>query len=387
MKKKRFYKNIKRNQKWTEEETGYPVDFADKYATDEGIYSDKFDYMRPKTKKKRHNKIKARKVLKGVGIAVLCYAVISVGYTFMGVYMDRNAMPVNYEDVKPQSESLFNEVALDLNGEFTQSISLDGSVMLDSVTSDLLSGGCNSVMFDIKRSDGSIGYKSSIATVDTYGAVAFPATDLRGSVAKLAEQDILAVARVYCYLDNLTPEKDHSAAILNSNSVPYTDSKGNTYLNPDSEIAYKYLKDIITETMDMGITVFVLDGTDLPDSIADKYNDGFDYIAQRLYADLGTDIKLLKAVDFEITSDMLKTSQTDEEKETESESTTKADSESSESSDEETTESQINIAELLPEEINSNKIYCITVPSDADTAQIRKILEEGGVTSYILCRE
>lgn len=385
MKKKRFYKNIKRNQKWTEEEKGYPVEFADKYATDEGIYSDKYDYMRPKTKKKRHNKIKARKVLKGIGIAVLCYAVISVGYTFMGVYMDRNAMPVNYEDVKPESESLFNEVALDLNGEFTQSISLDGSVMLDSVTSDLLSNGCNSVMFDIKRSDGSIGYKSSIATVDTYGAVAFPATDLRGSVVKLAEQDILAVARVYCYLDNLTPEKDHSAAILNSNSVPYTDKKGNTYLNPDSEIAYKYIKDIIAEAVDMGITVFVLDGTDLPENIADKYNDGFDYLAQRLYSDLGTDIKLLEAVDFELTNDMLSIEQEDEEQTTESSRET--DSEDTESSEEETTESKVNITELLPGDMNNNKVYCITVESDADTTQIRRILEEGGVKSFILCRE
>lgn len=385
MKKKRFYKNIKRNQKWTEEEKGYPVEFADKYATDEGIYSDKYDYMRPKTKKKRHNKIKARKVLKGIGIAVLCYAVISVGYTFMGVYMDRNAMPVNYEDVKPESESLFNEVALDLNGEFTQSISLDGSVMLDSVTSDLLSSGCNSVMFDIKRSDGSIGYKSSIATVDTYGAVAFPATDLRGSVAKLAEQDILAVARVYCYLDNLTPEKDHSAAILNSNSVPYTDKKGNTYLNPDSEIAYKYIKDIIAEAVDMGITVFVLDGTDLPENIADKYNDGFDYLAQRLYSDLGTDIKLLEAVDFELTNDMLGIEQEDEEEITESSRET--DSEDTESSEKETTEPKVNITELLPGDMNNNKVYCITVESDADTTQIRRILEEGGVKSFILCRE
>ena len=60
MKKKRFYKNVKRNVKWTEEEKGYPIDFADKYVSDEGIYSDKFDYMRPKIKKKRKHKAQAR---------------------------------------------------------------------------------------------------------------------------------------------------------------------------------------------------------------------------------------------------------------------------------------------------------------------------------------
>ena len=56
MKKKRFYKNIKRGSKWTEEENGYPIDFADKYISDEGIYTDKFDYMRPKTKKKKRTR-------------------------------------------------------------------------------------------------------------------------------------------------------------------------------------------------------------------------------------------------------------------------------------------------------------------------------------------
>ena len=67
MKKKRFYKNVKRNTKWTEEEKGYPIDFADKYASDEGIYSDKFDYMRPKIKKKRKHKAQARTLLKRLG--------------------------------------------------------------------------------------------------------------------------------------------------------------------------------------------------------------------------------------------------------------------------------------------------------------------------------
>ena len=39
-KRKRFYKNVKRNQTWTEEIQGREIDFADKYA-DDGIYSDK----------------------------------------------------------------------------------------------------------------------------------------------------------------------------------------------------------------------------------------------------------------------------------------------------------------------------------------------------------
>lgn len=59
-KRKRFYKNVKRNQTWTEEIQGREIDFADKYA-DDGIYSDKFDYLRPKKKPKNKRKSLERK--------------------------------------------------------------------------------------------------------------------------------------------------------------------------------------------------------------------------------------------------------------------------------------------------------------------------------------
>ena len=61
-KRKRFYKNVKRNQTWTEQVQGREIDFADKYA-DDGIYSDKFDYLRPK-KKPRNKRKKLGKRLK-----------------------------------------------------------------------------------------------------------------------------------------------------------------------------------------------------------------------------------------------------------------------------------------------------------------------------------
>ena len=73
-KRKRFYKNVKRNQTWTEEVQGREIDFAEKYA-DNGVYSDKFDYLRPKQKPKfRHKKLKKRfkKFLKAIGAVFLC---------------------------------------------------------------------------------------------------------------------------------------------------------------------------------------------------------------------------------------------------------------------------------------------------------------------------
>lgn len=378
MKKKRFYKNVKRNLKWTEEEKGYPIDFADKYLSDEGVYTDKFDYMRPKVKKKRKHKARARTFLKQAGITLLCLLIIGVGYTAMDVFMMRNGMPVRYSDIEPDTQSSINEMKLDLQCAFEESISMDGSVILDSVITELTQGAYNSVMFDIKREDGTIGYQSALATVDTYSAVSLAASDLKTSAQKLNEQDILAVGRVYCYLDNLVPARDRSAALLDSNGLPYTDSQGNTYLNPNSETVYKYIKDIIAEAADMGVTVFVLEGTDIPESAGEGYADGFETLAARLYEDIGTDIKLLEAVHINA-DDALRSSVQEE---------TTAGEEAQEK-EEETAQAAENItaavAELFSEELSTDRVYYVT--TSLDIGEVKTILEESGIESFILANE
>ncbi len=378
MKKKRFYKNVKRNLKWTEEEKGYLIDFADKYLSDEGVYTDKFDYMRPKVKKKRKHKARARTFLKRAGITLLCLLIIGVGYTAMDVFMMRNGMPVRYSDIEPDTQSSINEMKLDLQCAFEESISMDGSVILDSVITELTQGAYNSVMFDIKREDGTIGYQSALATVDTYSAVSLAASDLKTSAQKLNEQDILAVGRVYCYLDNLVPARDRSAALLDSNGLPYTDSQGNTYLNPNSETVYKYIKDIIAEAADMGVTVFVLEGTDIPESAGEGYADGFETLAARLYEDIGTDIKLLEAVHINA-DDALRSSVQEE---------TTAGEETQEK-EEETAQAAENItaavAELFSEELSTDRVYYVT--TSLDIGEVKTILEESGIESFILANE
>lgn len=347
MRKKRFYKNVKRNQKWTEEVQGRRIDFADKYA-DGGIYSDKFDYLRPK-KKSRSRKIEAyrklQKVLKLVPIIILCLVVLNVGYAGMGVYMKRHAMP----QLSPEGSAVQNtlsQISLQLKSEYVDSVSLDGSVMLDSVMTEVQTNAYNSIAFDIKRSDGSIGFKSGLVNADAYGAVAFPATDLKGSADILTRHDILAVGVVCCYLDDLAPRADTSMAILDEDGELYEDSRGNAYLDPNSEFAYNYIRDIIAEAYDMGITVFVLRGVDLPKSIAEGYADGFEALAQRLYADIAN-IKLIEAVEVDLDEDDLD-----------------------------------DISETFSEELSGSQVYFIT--SSADKAITKEKLEEGGISSYIL---
>lgn len=299
MKKKRFYNNKKRNSKWTEKETGRKISFADKYI-DAGNGSDKFDFKRPKPKKKRAAKEKTAKLFKNIAIVIACFLIISVGYSAMDLYIDRNAMPETEENT---GESVsFSNVNLMLKGMSVQSISLDNSVMLDSVIKSAEDEAYSSVTFDLKRDDGTIGYNSKLATIRAYGAISSPAAQLEKSVAKLNQADIIPIGRISCYKDNIVALSDLDSAIKSGKSV-YKDANGNAYLDPNNSTTYNYIKSIIEETKAMGINVFLLDNTKLPGDISGDYNDGFAALAKKLYAEFGQDIKFIEAIDVTINDD------------------------------------------------------------------------------------
>ena len=301
MKKKRFYNNKKRNSKWTEKETGRKISFADKYI-DAGNGSDKFDFKRPKPKKKRAAKEKTAKLFKNIAIVIACFLIISVGYSAMDLYIDRNAMPETEENT---GESVsFSNVNLMLKGMSVQSISLDNSVMLDSVIKSAEDEAYSSVTFDLKRDDGTIGYDSKLATIRAYGAISSPAAQLEKSVAKLNQADIIPIGRISCYKDNIVALSDLDSAIKSGKSV-YKDANGNAYLDPNNSTTYNYIKSIIEETKAMGINVFLLDNTKLPGDISGDYNDGFAALAKKLYAEFGQDIKFIEAIDVTINDDSI----------------------------------------------------------------------------------
>lgn len=301
MKKKRFYNNKKRNSKWTEKETGRKISFADKYI-DAGSGSDKFDFKRPKPKKKRAAKEKTAKLFKNIAIVIACFLIISVGYSAMDLYIDRNAMPETEENT---GESVsFSNVNLMLKGMSVQSISLDNSVMLDSVIKSAEDEAYSSVTFDLKRDDGTIGYDSKLATIRAYGAISSPAAQLEKSVAKLNQADIIPIGRISCYKDNIVALSDLDSAIKSGKSV-YKDANGNAYLDPNNSTTYNYIKSIIEETKAMGINVFLLDNTKLPGDISGDYNDGFAALAKKLYAEFGQDIKFIEAIDVTINDDSI----------------------------------------------------------------------------------
>lgn len=299
--KRKFYTNEHRNERWTEEPQGRPIDFADKYTFDGetgNVYNDKRRAEQYKAKKKKESRQRAIKIIVS---SILCVALLFCGYTAMDVHMIRQAEPA--EKLLKQSSSDSNalsQITINISAVSAESVSLDNSAMLDSVVNDVHKLSGNSVVFDAKREDGTIGYRSSLATIDTYGAMSNVGSDSVGSIKKLIENDIMPVARICCYKDNVLPLQDKNFAVTKGKKL-YADSQGNNYLNPNNEQVYNYILDIVRELKGYGVQVFVLYGCDLPSDVSDKYNDGFKYISKKLQKDLGGDVKLLKEVDVTIT--------------------------------------------------------------------------------------
>ncbi|MCC8073203.1 MAG: hypothetical protein LIO62_03665 [Clostridiales bacterium] len=346
MKKKRFYNNKKRNSKWTEEQKGRKIDFADKYI-EAGSGFDKFDNRKPTKKKKGITKEKLRSFLKKAITAVLCLCVVGIGYTAMDVYMERNSMPAATDE--EETSAGIGDVAVQFRAMQVQSISLDNGVMLTAVVDDTEENGYDAVAFELKRSDGTVGYTSSLATVDTFGAVSSNSAQLEKSVQYLTENDIIPVGEISCYKDNIAPQSNMDLAVTDDGGL-YTDSEGNTYLNPDSDAVYDYIKSIIEEVNGMGVSVFVLSDYDLPDDISKSYNDGFDTLSQKLYDDFGSDIKLLKCEQVTI-------------------------------SDESDATVEEQIEEKITENISDDTVFLITAP---DEEEVKQALDENNIVNYII---
>lgn len=299
--KRKFYTNEHRNEHWTEEPKGRPIDFADKYTVDGetgDVYNDKRRAAQHKAQRKKESRQKAIKIVVSSLFAV---ALLFGGYTAMDVHMIRQAEPAEKLLRQNSSDSnALSQISINVSSIMTESVSLDNSTMLTSVINDVHNFSANSITFDAKREDGTIGYRSSLATIDTYGAVSDVGSDSVGSIKQLIDNDILPVARICCYKDNVLPSQNRDFAVTKGKKL-YTDNSGNNYLNPNNEQVYNYILDIVRELKGYGVQVFVLYGCDLPSDISDKYNDGFKKLAKRLQSDLGGDVKLLKEVDVKVT--------------------------------------------------------------------------------------
>ena len=196
-----------------------------------------------------------------------------------------------------------------------------------------------------------MGYASTLGTVAAAGAVSSPAGDLRSSCQKLGKNDLLVLGHIVCYPDNVQTAANPAWAVK-SGKTAYTDPAGNRYLNPDSTEVYNYIRSLVEESVRAGVTVFVLEGTELPQAAGTFNHNGFADLSKRLTADLGQDVKFLQPVAVNITS----TATADLKKE---------------------------VADKCTQNPNENQIYAITCPEKSRRA-VKQLLDDRGCTCYLI---
>lgn len=268
--------------KWKKEKRKkeHPVSFADQYIYGEN-YSDKYDYLRHNGKKNDVEKEQAAKTLKQISCVVGCILIFCLGYFLMCITMERNAMPnpVVPEEVpagqEPGGLPDINDVDISLNAKYISSEYLDGGTMVDAVIRDAVDGGYNAVMFDLKRANGTLAYESTLTAAATYNAVASPGTRIQESVTRLLENNIIPLARIYCFIDSTAPVADSSIAVTNADEEVWRDRQGNAWLNPYAVYTAEYLTSIVLEVQDLGIQNIILAGLSFPqDALGDAVFNG-----------------------------------------------------------------------------------------------------------------
>ena len=141
----------------------------------------------------------------------------------MDVHMIRQAEPAEKLLNQDNADSnALSQLTINVSSLMTESVSLDNSAMLTSVINEVHDTSANSITFDAKRDDGTIGYRSSLATIDTYGAMSNVGSDSIGSIKRLIENDIMPVARICCYKDNVLPSHNKDLAVKKGKKL-YTD--------------------------------------------------------------------------------------------------------------------------------------------------------------------
>ena len=249
-----------------------------------------------KTRSTREKQAQSQKRKRNILIAFMCVVLVCVGYIGTDAFMLRHAEPVSQHEKVTQKggDNEKKSAKIKYRAVNIPSVALDNSVMLSSVINEVEKKKFSCVSIELKREDGTIGYASNLTTADTFGAVSMPATKLHDSLKALRAKDITVLARICCYKDNVIPKKSSEFALKDGNKL-YTDSNGNTYLNPDSDATVNYLKDIVVESYNLGVRFFVLSDVKLPDGIRKGHRDGFNNLVNALKNEVGGDAVFVEA--------------------------------------------------------------------------------------------
>lgn len=260
--------------------------------------------MRRKLRRSRSvfSKRRVPRGLKVLGALILCVAVMAGGFFTAKWVTERNQGPADSEVIQPLTPPTSGKQNsnTDKPGNDGEDVVIPGddtpqapatlstirgfylpytalrSDTLSSTLSAAHAAGFNAVLFELKDADGNLGYQFTSAQakkVNGYAADALTADELTAAFDLIREHGLLPIPRLYAFQDDLACAKLTDARIAHVDNHTWAWYDGNKadgakkWLNPYSDAAQSYVRDLATELKGKGAAAVMLDGVQFPDKL------------------------------------------------------------------------------------------------------------------------
>jgi hypothetical protein len=122
----------------------------------------------------------------------------------------------------------------------------------------------NAFVIDIKADQGYIAYETQVPMAVENDCVKPIIEDIEGLLATLYEHEIVPIARIVCFKDDILPQKRPELGIESKKGGLWKDSAGHTYLNPYSPAVWEYLVQVAEEAARLGFREIQFDYVRFP---------------------------------------------------------------------------------------------------------------------------
>lgn len=243
--------------------------------------------MRNKPRKiKRYNRIYRRrgnvrsKILKTVGFVVIVAAVVFVGYSVAGPFMDfinGRIEPSSSNDsssiVSVDTDSSSADPSVKNNTLQAVALSLETAkdpTALSAFLTSAKSDGANAVVLELKDTAGTLWYRSSVAQAEEYGAVSENAVEITQIVETIKSTGLTPIAKLSAFMDKTAPSSPRNNGYFYGDSTSAwwdnaVDKGGKPWLNPYKKVACDYLIALQNELVSKGFDIILWHKVEFPE--------------------------------------------------------------------------------------------------------------------------
>ncbi len=243
--------------------------------------------MRNKPRKiKRYSKIYRRrsnvrsKILKTAGFVVIVAAVVFVGYSVAGPFMDfinGRIEPSSSNDsssiVSVDTDSSSADPSVKNNTLQAVALSLETAkdpTALSAFLTSAKSDGANAVVLELKDTAGTLWYRSSVAQAEEYGAVSENAVEITQIVETIKSAGLTPIAKLSAFMDKTAPSSPRNNGYFYGDSTSAwwdnaVDKGGKPWLNPYKKVACDYLIALQNELISKGFDVILWHKVEFPE--------------------------------------------------------------------------------------------------------------------------